>query len=79
LFSKSQKQAFIRSLGLSEQILAEARRAQVVIASIADKLKQNLSASIQERCQQVESYAEELFDLASGRFQDISEDIKLSL
>lgn len=79
LFSKSQKQAFIRSLGLSEQILAEARRAQVVIASIADKLKQNLSASIQERCQQVENYAEELFDLASERFQDISEDIKLSL
>ena len=79
LFSKSQKQAFIRSLGLSEQILAEARRAKVVIASIADKLKQNLSASIQERCQQVENYAEELFDLASGRFQDISEDIKLSL
>lgn len=79
LFAKSQKQAFIRSLGLSEQILAEARRANVVIASIADKLKQNLSASIQERCQQVENYAEELFDLASGRFQDISDDIKLSL
>ena len=37
LFSRSQKQAFIRSLGLSEQILSEARRAQVVIASIADK------------------------------------------
>lgn len=79
LFAKSQKQAFIRSLGLSEQILTEARRAQVVIASIADKLKQNLSASIQERCQQVENYAEELFDLAFERFQDISEDIKLSL
>lgn len=79
LFAKSQKQAFIRSLGLSEQILAEARRAQVVIASIADKLKQNLSASIQERCQQVENYAGELFNLASGRFQDISEDVKLSL
>ena len=79
LFSKSQKQAFIRSLGLSEQILAETRRAQVVIASIADKLKQNLSASIQERCQQVENYAEALFNLTFERFQGISEDIKLSL
>ena len=79
LFTKSQKQAFIHSLSLSERILTEARRAQVVIASIADKLKQNLSASIQERCQQVENYAEELFDLAFERFQDISEDIKLSL
>jgi len=48
LFSKSQKQSFIRSLGLSEQILSEAKRAQVVIASAVDKLKQNLSASVEK-------------------------------
>ena len=79
LFSKSQKQAFIRSLGLSEQILAEARRTQVVIASIAEKLKQNRSHSIQVRCQRVESYADELAKLTSERLQGIMADIKLSL
>jgi len=79
LFANSQKQAFIRSLGLSEQILSEARRAQVVIASIAEKLKQNISASIKDRCQQAETYADQLFDIASERLQSISEEIKISL
>ena len=79
LFSKSQKQAFIRSLGLSEQILSETKRAQVVIASIADKLKKNLSASIEERCKQVETYAEQLFKISSDRLKSISEEIKASL
>ncbi|MBW4684211.1 MAG: Fic family protein [Komarekiella atlantica HA4396-MV6] len=79
LFYKSQKQAFIRSLGLSEQILSETRRAQVVIASIADRLKQNQSASIQNRCQKVEGFAVNLFEIASNRLQDIANDIKLSV
>jgi Fic family protein len=79
LFSRSQKQAFIRSLGLSEQILSEARRAQVVIASIADKLKQNQSATIQDRCRKVESFAANLFQIASDRLQDITNEIRLSV
>jgi Fic family protein len=79
LFSKSQKQAFIRSLGLSEQILSETRRAQAVIASIADKLKQNQSATIQERCQKAESLATNLFKIASARLNDIEDEIKLSV
>lgn len=79
LFSKSQKQSFIRSLGLSEQILSEAKRAQVVIASAVDKLQQNLSASVKERCEKAETYAEKLFMISSKRLQDISEDIQISL
>jgi Fic family protein len=79
LFSKSQKQAFIRSLGLSEQILSETRRAQAVIASIADKLKQNQSATIQERCQKAEGLATNLFKIASTRLNDIEDEIKLSV
>jgi Fic family protein len=79
LFSKSQKQAFIRSLGLSEQILSEARRTQAVIASIADKLKQNQSVTVQERCQKVEGFAGNLFAIASSRLQDIADEIKLSV
>lgn len=79
LFAKSQKQAFLRSLGLSEQVLSEARRTQVIISSITDKLKQNQSASIQERCKKVESFAANLFDIASGRLQDVAEEIKLSV
>jgi Fic family protein len=79
LFAKSQKQAFIRSLGLSEQVLSESRRTQVIIASIAEKLKQNQSASIQERSQKVEDFASKLFEIASTRSQDVANEIKLSV
>ncbi|MDJ1173882.1 Fic family protein [Roseofilum capinflatum] len=79
LFAKSQKQAFLRSLGLSEQVLSEGRRTQVIIASIAEKLKQNQSASLQERCQKVEHFASILFDVASNRLQAIAEEIRRSL
>lgn len=79
LFAKSQKQAFLRSLGLSEQVLSEARRTQVIISSIADRLKQNQSASIQERCKKAESFASSLFDIASNRLQEIANEIKLSV
>ncbi|WP_414563133.1 MULTISPECIES: Fic family protein [unclassified Anabaena] len=79
LFAKSQKQAFIRSLGLSEQILSETRRVQAVIASIADKIKQNQSATIEDRCQKVEGFAANLFEVASERLQNIANEIKLSV
>ncbi|MBC1223423.1 Fic family protein [Nostoc sp. UCD120] len=79
LFGKSQKQAFIRSLGLSEQVLSESRRTQVIIASIAEKLKQNQSASIQERSRKVEHFASKLFEIASNRSQDVANEIKLSV
>ncbi|MCU0532807.1 MAG: Fic family protein [Hydrococcus sp. Prado102] len=79
LFAKSQKQAFLKSLGLSEQVLSESRRTQVIIASIADKLKQNQSASIQERCKKAEGFASSLFDIASKRLQDVADEIRLSI
>lgn len=79
LFSKSQKQAFIRSLGLSEKVLSEARQTQAIISSIAEKLKQNQSASIQERCKKAEKFASVLFDIASSRLQEVAEEIKLSV
>ncbi len=79
LFAKSQKQAFLRSLGLSEQVLSESRRTQVIISSIADKFKQNQAASLQERCKRVENFAATLFDIASGRLTDVAEEIKLSV
>ncbi|WYL94589.1 MAG: Fic family protein [Gloeotrichia echinulata IR180] len=79
LFAKSQKQAFLRSLGLSEQVLSEARRTQVIISAIADKLKQNQSASIQQRCNKAESFAANLFDIAVLRLEEVAEEIKLSV
>jgi hypothetical protein len=79
LFAKSQKQAFLMSLGLSEQVLSEARCTQVIISSIAEKLKQNQSASIQERCKKAENFASELFDIASNRLQDVGDEIRLSV
>lgn len=79
LLAFSQKQAFLRSLGLSEQVLSEARRTQVIISSAVEKLKQNLSASIQERCQKTENFASSLFNIASDRFEAIADEIKLSI
>ncbi|WP_413163084.1 Fic family protein [Capilliphycus salinus ALCB114379] len=79
LFAKSQKQAFLRSLGLSEQVLSKARRTQVIISSIAEKLKRNQSASIQERCKKAESFATNLFDIAVNRLEDVADEIKLSV
>ncbi|TAE60040.1 MAG: Fic family protein [Nostocales cyanobacterium] len=79
LFSNSQKQAFLRSLRLSEQVLSETRRAQAVISSITEKIKQSQSVTISDRCQKVERYAANLFEIASVRLQDIATEIKLSL
>jgi Fic family protein len=79
LFSKSQKQAFLRSLGLSEQVLSESRRTQVIISSIADKLRQNRSTSIQERCKKAEQFSSILFDIAASRLQEIGDEVKLSV
>lgn len=79
LFSKSQKQAFIRSLGLSEQILSEARRTQVVINSIAEKLKQNQRITIPERCSRVESFATNLLEIADRRLTDVVIEIRFAL
>jgi len=79
LFAKSQKRAFVRSLGLSQQILSEARRSQAIIASIIDKLRHNPLASLQERCQRVEGFAVDLFNIASSRLQEIADEIKLSI
>ncbi|MFB2983665.1 Fic family protein [Microseira sp. BLCC-F43] len=77
LFAKSQKPAFLRSIGLSEQVLSEARRTQFIISSIADKLKQNHSASIQDRCNKAEIFASSLFEIASNRLQYFAAEIKL--
>jgi hypothetical protein len=79
LFAKSQKQAFVRSLGLSEQVLSETRRTQVILASLADKLKKNQLASVQEKCQKTETFAASLFNIASTRFQEVADEIKLSV
>ncbi|MDY6805440.1 MAG: Fic family protein [Cyanobacteriota bacterium] len=79
LFVKSQRQAFIRSLGLSEQILSETRITQVIIASVADKLQKKQSASIQEKCQKVEDFAAILFEIASVSLESIAVEIKRSV
>ncbi|NEP09484.1 MAG: Fic family protein [Symploca sp. SIO2C1] len=79
LFAKSQKQSFIRSLGLSEQVLSETRQARTILASITETLKQRQQASISQRCQEAENYATTLFDLASHRFDELSDEITLAI
>lgn len=79
LFSKSQKQAFIRSLGLSEQVLSDAKRVLIVIASVVDKLKQDYPVPLRDRQRKVEEYAESLFDIAQNRITEVEHEIKASV
>lgn len=79
LFAKRQKRAFIRSLGLSEQILADSRRTKTIISSITERLKQGKARTEQVKIQQVERNAEILFHVAADRLQEIADEIKLSV
>ena len=79
LFSKSQKQSFIRSLGLSEQILSETRRTQVAIAAIAEKVRKNQDVTLEKRCQKVENFANQLYEIAHRRIDEIACEIEFSL
>jgi len=79
LFSKNQKRAFIRSLGLSEQILSENRKTQIVIASITEKLKQNQESTLQEKCKKVEAFATQLYEISQQRLEEVANEIRLSL
>ncbi len=79
LFANSQKQAFIHSLGLSEQILEDSRRTKTIISSIAEKLKQDIEKTEQAKIQQAEENAEILFQVAADRLQEIADEITLSM
>lgn len=79
LFSKSQKQAFVRCLGLSEQILSESRQTQTIITAIADKLRRGQLQSLEDRCKEAEDFSNCLYTIASDRIDNLIEYIKLSL
>lgn len=79
LFTKSQRQAFIHSLGLSEQLLDDARRTQAIISSAAEKLRQDIDKTELPKFQKAEKYAEILFQLAADRLYLIEKEIRLSV
>ncbi len=79
LFAVSQKRAFIRSLSLSEQVIAEGKRTRAILKSITETIYQRQQASISEQCQKVEEYAATLFELASGSFKSLTTEIQLAL
>ena len=78
LFAKSQRQSFIRSLGLSEQVLSESRRAQAVIANIADKFKRQ-AQNERSKIETAQEYAVILHGLLLQRLSEVESEIKLSL
>lgn len=78
MFAKSQRQAFIRSLSLSDQVLSDKRQARAVIANIAEKFRRP-ERTAEQKIATVENYAERLLKIVKGRLDDVSTDIKLSL
>ena len=79
LFAKAQKQAFIRSLSLSEQVLSETKRTKTIIASIADRLKQDKSVLLKTRIETVEKFANDLFERAARRMDEVANEIEVSI
>jgi Fic family protein len=78
LIANIQKQAFLTSLTLSEQVLSESRRTQSMIASIAEKLQKNQAAAISEQQKAAEAFASELFDIALNRLNKVANEIQVS-
>ena len=76
LFSESQKKAFLRSLSLSEQVIDEGRRTQLIISSVAEKLKQNETNGLSAKHKKVEEFSVVLMALASKRLQEVEQQIR---
>ena len=76
LFATTQKKAFLRSLSLSEQVLAQGQRTHTVISNVVEKLKQEKSAAISENCQKANAFGNILFDLALQRSQEVAREIR---
>lgn len=71
LFAKSQRQAFISGLSLSEQVLSEEATSQVALDYAIEKLKAKDSPDKSE----AERYAHELFKLALQRFEKMEQEL----
>jgi fido (protein-threonine AMPylation protein) len=79
LCAKAQRRAFVRSLSLSEQVLAEQRPISGILASVKDELKGRQAAKIEEARAGVEHLARRLFGAAQQRLNAVTNEIRSEL
>jgi Fic family protein len=79
LFAKAQKQAFLGSLSLSEEILAEGETFQAILDAAVQKIKKKHETSLLEAKKNVQQHADSLFNLAKNRFTIVVEELNTAL
>jgi Fic family protein len=79
LFANAQRQAFVASLSLSEEAIAETTSYQVVLNSVIEKIKNKQATRLEEATVIVQRYADKLYEIASTRLQDVRRDIEVAL
>jgi hypothetical protein len=70
LFARAQKQAFLSSLSLSEEVLSEDRTTKAILDAAVEKLKQKQMGADQTAKLTVQEYALSLFSLAGSQLEE---------
>lgn len=70
LFARAQKQAFLSSLSLSEEVLSEDRTTKAILDAAVEKLKQKQLGADQAAKLTVQQYALSLFSIAEARLEE---------
>lgn len=79
LFGRAQKRAFIRALGLPEQVLHERAAVKTVLMAAADTLKRRQEARAKEIRARAGEHAQLLFELGEQRFGALAAEVKEAL
>ena len=74
-----EKQAFIHSLSLSDEVLSEGRQSRAIIASVAQRLKKRKAVTLLEHIKTAEQYADRLVKIANERMKAVATEINTSL
>lgn len=68
LFTERQKQSFLKALSLSEQVVADGRMIDPIIASVRKRIVEVKQAEQTQRIQRAEHFADRIVDLTNARF-----------
>jgi Fic family protein len=79
LFAQAERQAFIRSISLSEEVLSENRQSRAIISAVGTRIRKKRELQIGERIEKVERFAEVLFDVAKRQLERVRDEIATEL
>jgi len=79
LFVRAQRQEFISSLSLSEQVLSVGDTVHSAINAVVERIKQNQLVESEAARTQAEEYASILFRMGVQRFREVAREIKAAI